>query len=122
MLEKLVPGDRVMKIPSALDEYEPIIPYGSSGVVQDHEGIHNSRNVHTFELSEAYGCLVIFDNYPAPNAGRGWFMRRERLMKISPDEELIHDEEIAKISNLNEEIQQVKQGLIKAKEKNSKIS
>lgn len=92
MLEKLVPGDRVMKIPAKGDDFEPIVPYGAFGVVLEGEGNFPCRNIHTNQTSIKYGCLVDFEKHRSPHGTGRWFVVRDGLMKITPDEKLIEEE------------------------------
>ena len=115
MLEKLVPGDRVIKIPTMKDEKrqgEEFAPFGASGVILEGECEMKVSNVDTGEIYKAYGCVVLYDRYPCPWAhDQAWFRIRSGLMKISPDEGLIHEEEMRKVDDLNEEIKRTREEL-----------
>lgn len=117
MLEKLVPGDRVMKVPTLHDDPKALISYGSCGVVSEGEGTFPYQDITTKEEHIGYGCLVLFDNHYSSHPTRCWFMNREQLMKISPDEDLIHEQEQQKIDDLNMEIKRVREELKTAPER-----
>lgn len=97
MLEKLVPGDRVIKIPISDDEMvEDAIPYGASATV-----IENEKNTKVWtrneEVTVKYGCVIQYDKYSCQDSDDGyWFRVRNGLMKISPYEGMDEEEKAAR--------------------------
>ena len=110
MFEKLVKGDRVLKIPAPKDIIEgTAVPYGASGIVVKNEDYFPCWSDEGIE--EKYGCVILYDNKinACPHTDDGtWFRVREGLMKISPDESL-KDDEISKpyLPNYEVEIKRI---------------
>lgn len=103
MFEKLVPGDRVMKIPASSDDSindDMKAPFGASAVVIVGEKTMLTESLDTGQQYTKYGCIIKYDNecYDSPTLDGEWFRVREGLMKISPDEKLIEDERIVSIN------------------------
>ncbi len=99
MLEKLVPGDRVIKIPLASDivdedSFPKVAPNGASAVVIEGEDNFTTANLDTGERYRKYGCIILYDNpeYSSPTLDGQWFRERKGLMKINPDVNLIVEE------------------------------
>jgi len=115
MFEKLVSGDRIIKIPTANETSiagdEGIAPYGASGVVIEGERDMKTENRDTGERYVRYGCVILYDDtkYSSPSLDGQWFRVRAGLMKISPDEDLMHEFEMQKIDDLNDEIKRIKE-------------
>jgi len=101
MFEKLVPGDRIIKIPTANDEMmegDEHAPYGASGVVMEGESEMNVTDINGLGGTyKKYGCVILYDRYPCSwSYDNAWFRVRAGLMKINPDEGLIQEEEKTK--------------------------
>lgn len=113
MHEKLVPGDRVIKIPARSDSNltdDMKAPFGSSAVVIVGEKQMLTESLDTGERYTRYGCVIKYDNanYDSPTLDGEWFRCREGLLKISPDEDTIREEDKQKFDDLNEEIKRVR--------------
>jgi hypothetical protein len=92
--ERLFPGDLVMKIPGPTcpGVFEgQCVPDGACGEVlvgEDHLTYMDDLQVQYL----GYGCYVKFKFYPDYD-GRGWFVNRPKLLKISPDGDVLHTDE-----------------------------
>lgn len=117
MLEKLVSGDRVIKIPyngeTSIAGDDSIAPYGASAVVIEGEKDTKTESLDTGERYVRYGCIIRYDDskYAAPSWDGDWFRARAGLMKISPNEDLIQEHEMQKIADLNAEIKRARKEL-----------
>ena len=92
--ERLFPGDLVMKIPGpnapGVFKGQPV-PDGSCGEVLVGED-HLPYMDDLLEPYLGYGCYVKFNHYPDYD-GRGWFVNRPKLMKITPDGDVLKSDE-----------------------------
>lgn len=94
MLERLVPGDRVMCIPTEDDRGCTIlIPYGAGGVIVEGDGDHEGSNLLGGSIKKRNSCIVKFDNHVCFFHKSGnWVRVRSGLMKITPDETMKEEE------------------------------
>jgi len=128
LLEKLEPGDKVIKIPFPGDLHAAgdggFAPYGASAVVLVGEKTMKVENLDSGERYQRYGCIIRYDNeeYASPTLDGDWFRDRKGLLKITPDADLIVKEELERfkedtqtILSLNEviELAQKMEGLKK---------
>jgi len=93
MLERLVPGDQVMCIPTESDYgYKIGVPYGACGEIIEGEAEHQGLNYDGTSVKKLC-CVVRFENYICQFHSSGnWLRERPGLMKITPDEKMKEEE------------------------------